>query len=385
MQIGIEARWVCYDKTGFGNYALNLLKEIAEIDSINKFTIYLNEEFDVGRIGSNTNFEYKVIKRQPEIYKHLSIPSDLLLSGRRIDFFHFLYNAPSLWMPCPFVVTVHDVSFKHVPNMISIKDRWSLNIQFHLRLRKAKKIITVSQNSKDDIIKYYGIPEHKIVVIYEGVDSSFRVISDREEKRAIAIKYNLPDKFILYVGTYLPHKNLETLLYAYHDLKQHRKISHALVFAGKKARNFEAISNLISNLDLTDDVKTIGFVPEEDLPCLYNLADVFVFPSLYEGFGLPLLEAMACGTPVLASDASCLPEIGGDGALYFSPRNKNEIAEKIYALLSNGTMRTELIERGCNRSQLFSWRRMTDNTLQVYEDTYRTLHAHRERGNPIKG
>jgi glycosyltransferase involved in cell wall biosynthesis len=373
MQIGIEARWVCYDKTGFGNYALNLLKEIAKIDSINKFTIYLNEEFDAGRIGSNTNFEYRVIKRPPEIYKHLSIPGDLLLSGRRIDFFHFLYNAPSLWMPCPFVVTVHDVSFRHVPNMISIKDRWSLNLQFHLRLRKANKIITVSQNSKDDIIKYYGIPENKIVVIYEGVDSSFRVISDGEEKRAIAIKYNLPDKFILYVGTYLPHKNIDTLLRAYNRLRSHNRISHALVLAGKKGRNFSLINSLINELGLNNDVRTIGYVPPEDLPYIYNLSSAFVFPSFYEGFGLPLLEAMACGIPVVASRASCLPEIGGDAAIYFSPKDSLELAEVLKKVIEDKAIRHNAITKGLRRIDNFSWRRMAEKTLEVYEGIFGKL------------
>lgn len=385
MKIGIEARWLTFEKTGFGNYAFHLLKELSQIDNKNKYLIYLNSEYANSAIFANNNFAKKIIRQRPEIYKHISIPFDIMAKRRRFDFFHFLYNAPSLLLPCPFILTVHDVSYKYIPDMISKKNLFSITAQLFLNAKRAHRIISVSENTKKDIMKYFKIPEEKIVVIYEGVNESFEIITDNQKKRTIAEKYQLPDKFILYVGTYLPHKNLETLLYAYHDLKQHRKISHALVLAGKKARNFEAISNLISNLDLTDDVKTIGFVPEEDLPCLYNLADLFVFPSLYEGFGLPLLEAMACGTPVLASDASCLPEIGGDGALYFSPRNKNEIAEKIYALLSNSTMRTELIERGCKRSQLFSWRRMTDNTLQVYEDTYRTLHAHRETGNPIKG
>ena len=189
----------------------------------------------------------------------------------------------------------------------------------------------------------------------------------------MAEKYNLPPEFILYVGTYLLHKNLETLLKAYHSLKQHNNLTHSIVIAGKKGKNSNVINQLIYDLGLSSDVKMIGFVSDDDLPYVYNLSDLFVFPSLYEGFGLPLLEAMACGVPVLTANTSCLPEIGGKAAIYFSAKDKNELAEKILNILNNDSIRRKMIERGLQRSKLFTWRSMAEKTLKVYEAAYQEI------------
>lgn len=374
MKIGIEARWITFEKTGFGKYALNLLKELSKIDNKNNYLVYLNKNYDNGEIFCNPNFQKKLISTRPEIYKHLSIPLDIIIKKREFHLFHFLYNAPSLILPCPFILTVHDLSYKHIPNMISGKDLMSITIQMHLNAKKAIKIITVSENSKKDIMEFLKIPDSKIEVIYEGVDDSFSRVNDRQKTKAVAEKYGLPSKFILYVGTYLPHKNIETLLHAFHDLKRHHVVPHSLVLAGSEGRNFKKISGLISELDLNHEVKTIGFVSDEDLPFVYGLCDLFVFPSLYEGFGLPLLEAMACGVPVISSNTSCLPEIGGDAAVYFSPKNVEELSEKITTIISNQNQRNNLIDKGLRRVKLFSWNKMADNTLKVYEDVYRTLY-----------
>lgn len=373
MKIGIEARWITYNKTGFGNYALNLLKELGNIDDKNEFLVYLNSDFSNNEIFSKPNFKKRVIKTPPGIYKHISIPLDIITKKRKFDFFHFLYNAPSLLLPCPFILTIHDVSYKYIPNMLSKRNLLSINTQLLLNAKKASKIITVSESSKKDIINFYKIPEEKIKVIYEGVDDSFRPMNGDQERRGIVEKYGLPSKFLLYVGTYLPHKNLETLLYAYHELRRNQKISQVLVLAGKKGRNYDVISHLISKLCLDKDVKTIGFVRDEDLPYIYNLSDLFIFPSIYEGFGLPLLEAMACGVPVISSDTSCLPEIGGNAALYFSPKEIEELARKIFSVITNKNLRNDLIARGFRRAKLFSWKTMAEKTLHLYQNVNRQL------------
>jgi len=369
MKIGIEARWMMYEKTGFGNYASNLLTEIGEMDSRNEYFVYLNDEYD-NAIFQRSNFTKIVIPRRPEFYKHVSIPLDMIMKRRKYDFYHFLYNAPSLIMPCPFIVTVHDVSYKHIPDMISKKDLFSITFQMSLNAKRALRIITVSENSRKDSVRFFKVPEEKIDVIYEGVEDTFRVIDEPGIKKAIIHRYQLPERFLLYVGTYLPHKNLESLLDAFHELKSNGKIPHKLVLAGKKGRNYENVSAHISKLSLEDDVLRIGFVPDEDLPVLYNLSDIFIFPSLYEGFGLPLLEAMACGVPVVSSSASCLPEVGGEAALYFSPRSSRELAAKILDIISNKRLRNHLIKEGLKRSGQFSWKTMAEKTLSLYEDLY---------------
>lgn len=373
MKIGIEARWITYNKTGFGNYALNLLKELSKIDNKNEFIVYLNSDFSNNEIFSKPNFKKRVIKTPLGIYKHISIPLDIISKKRKFDFFHFLYNAPSLLLPCPFILTIHDVSYKYVPNMLSKRNLLSVNTQLLLNAKKASKIITVSESAKKDIINFYKIPEEKINVIYEGVDDSFRVINEERKKKEIAVKYGIPSQYLLYVGTYLPHKNLETLLYAYHELRRTQKISHSLVLAGKKGRNYDVISRLISKLCLDKDVKTIGFVRDEDLPYVYNLSDLFIFPSIYEGFGLPLLEAMACGVPVISSNTSCLPEIGGNAAIYFPPKELGELAGTIFSVITNSNLRNGLIARGLRRAKLFSWKTMAKKTLNLYQDINQEL------------
>jgi hypothetical protein len=373
MKIGIEARWIALEKTGFGNYALNLLKELGEIDNRNEYIIYLNSAFQSDEIFSRPNFKKKIILKRPETYKHFFIPLDIIFNKRKYDFFHYLYNAPSLIVPCPFILTIHDVSYKYIPNMISKRNLISINTQLLLNAKKAIKIITVSENSKKDIVNFYKIPEEKIEIIYEGVDDSFRPSKEEQKKKEIAEKYRLPSKYLLYVGTYLPHKNLETLLHAYHNLRRNQKISHSLVLAGKKGRNYEAIKHLISELKLEGDVKAIGYVSSEDLPYVYNLSDLFIFPSIYEGFGLPLLEAMACGVPVISSNASCLPEIGGDAAIYFLPREIEELAKKIIMVSTNQNLRNDLIEQGIRRAKLFSWQTMAKKTLNLYEEVHQKL------------
>ena len=375
MRIGIEARWITFEKTGFGNYAQNLLSQLGQIDSKNRYTIYLNNSYDNGAIFSRPNFDKVVIRRPPEIYKHIYIPLDIKSRKRQLDFFHFLYNAPSLVMPCPFVLTMHDVSYKYIPKMISIKNRISITAQLLLNAKRAKRVISVSESAKVDIVKFYKVSPEKITVIYEGVEDCFRPTKDEPKQRLITEKYELPSQYLLYVGTYLPHKNLETLLRAYQKLKLQLKIPHSLVLAGKKGRNYSSVARMIHELELDGKVRSIGFVPDEDLPYVYNLSDMFIFPSLYEGFGLPILEAMACGVPVVASNSSCLPEIGGGGALYFSPEDVDGLVDRAIQIIRNDNLRRDLRERGLQRAKLFSWRAMAEKTLALYEDVWCELRA----------
>jgi glycosyltransferase involved in cell wall biosynthesis len=373
MNIGIEARWITFEKTGFGNYALNLLRELSNLDSENQYYVYLNREYENQEIFYKDNFTKIILRARPEIYKHIHIPFHIHYKNRSIELFHFLYNAPSVVFNIPFVLTIHDVSYKHVPHMISIRNKLSLSLQLYINAKKAKRIITDSETSKKDIIRFFNVNPENIEVIYLSVDNNFLIKRDEEKKLKISAKYDLPEKYILYVGTFLPHKNLETLIIGFKELNQHYKLSHKLVLAGKKGRNYKKIENLLSQLKMNNDVKIIGFVPDEDLPYIYSLSDLFVFPSLYEGFGLPLLEAMASGVPVLASNSSCLPEIAGDAALYFNPKDSRDLNAKIVSILDNKILSKELISKGFNRVKHFSWKKMTEKTLMLYEDVYNSI------------
>ena len=368
MRIGIEVRWIALSKTGFGNYTLNLIRELSRIDEKNQYYLYFNKEFQDDLTPQKKNFHKIIIKMYSGIYKHLCIPLDIVFNKRNLDLFHFAYNSPSIWFPCKFVLTIHDASFKYIPEMLSKKDLFSISTKLYISARKAEKVITDSENSKRDIVKFFKVLEEKIAVIYLGVDESFQIISNREILNDIRRKYNLPEKYLLYVGSYLPHKNLDTLIKAFCDLKRNTNTRHSLVLCGKKGRNFLNISKLIRELQLDDCVFCIGYVPADELPILYNMSDLFIFPSLYEGFGLPILEAMACGVPVIASNSSCLPEIAGEAALLFNPRDKNELAKAIYNLLTDAKAYNYFVEKGLKRAKQFTWRKMAEGILKIYED-----------------
>lgn len=374
MKIGLEARWITFNSTGFGNYAQNLISNIANLDSNNQYWIYLNNNFENEDIFSNNNFKKIIIKKPPEIYKHICIQHDLWKNRNYIDFFHFLYNAPSIINIKPFVLTIHDVSYKYIPKMISLKNRMSILLQLSLNAKRAQKVITVSKHSKADIVKYFKVPEDKIHVIYESVDDNFGKRISKQREKDIRKIYNLPQKYILYVGTYLPHKNLENLIKAFHILNKNGKIEHKLVLVGKKyGLNYDIISKLIQDLKLETNIIKTGFVEDNDLPYLYLLSDLFVFPSLYEGFGLPILEAMKCRVPVALANASCFPEIAEAGAIYFDPYDIEDIYKKIELAIYNKEIRNNLIKCGNERVKKFSWSMTAQKTLDIYSEVYNKL------------
>lgn len=368
MKIGIEARWIAYEKTGFGNYALHLLRHLSCSDRDNDYTVYTNSSCSDETIFGNRNFSSVVLDAAPGWYKHVRLPLDLVRQRRELDLFHFLYNSPPLFFPCAYVLTIHDLSYRYVPRMISRKDYLSINVQLPLTARKARKIIAVSENTRADIVKFLKIPEQRIEVIHEGVGPEYLPVTDPAAMARVRKRYDLPERYLLYVGTYLPHKNIDTLLLAYRELLLQGATLCKLVLAGKKGRNYQRIAKRVAELDLEGHVVSPGFVAEEDLPPLYSMSEMFVFPSLYEGFGLPILEAAACGVPVIASSASCHREIGGDAALYFPPTDYRALARCICDISGSADLQGKLKARGVERVRSFSWERMAERTRKVYEE-----------------
>jgi glycosyltransferase involved in cell wall biosynthesis len=367
MRIYFEARWITFEKTGFGNYAQNLLKELFKINSKNQYCVYLNQDITSGDVFNYTNVTKIVLTSKPELYKHARIPFDIACRGKP-DLFHFLYNAPSLIFPWPKILTIHDMSYMHIPFMISKKNFFSIILLLKLHANSCKHIITVSENSKRDIIRFLKVDPEKISVIYEGFDTSFFRNHDVQRKNKVFSKYDVNTPYILYVGTYLPHKNLPLLLSAFKKLIEQKGIQHTLVLAGKKGNNFDKTFSTIEKLQLSQRVKCIGYVDDKDLPALYSGADCFVYPSLYEGFGLPLLEAMACGVPVVSSDSSCLPEIGGKACKYFRATDVDSCVSCMDIVLRNLETRKEMIESGYKNLNRFSWADAASKTLQCYDN-----------------
>ena len=366
MRIGAEGRWMGRHMTGFGRYARNLLRELKPLLPPGSFSVYVDEPYEIPELFADGGMERIVVPWRPPFYKQLGVPLDIVRRRRGFDLFHFLYNAPPLWTPCPFVLTLHDLSYLHVPEMVSWVNRTTSWLQFRLKAAKADRIIALSENTRRDIVRWLRIPESRIDVVYHGVEPAFAP-APPECKAALARRLRLDRPFLLYVGTYLPHKNLDTLVRAFSRLAGSWPGPLDLVLAGKPGRNSANIQQLVRHLGLESRVRMPGFVPEEDLPALYSLCSAFVFPSKYEGFGMPLLEAMACGAPVLSSRSSCLPEVGGDGAGYFRTEDEEGLAGLLERTLRDEDFRRDLVRRGRERARQFSWHAAARRTLSTYQ------------------
>ncbi len=368
MRIGIDASSTIPPRTGIGNYTYNLLQALGRIDKENEYILYFNY-FRPSKIipkFEQPNFE-KVINRIPcrvqrVLHNNLKLPIELFVG--KIDVFH----SPNYFLPptrgAKGIITIHDITFKRFPETQTRSDTRYANKWVPEALKMANGIITDSQSAKRDIIELLGVPENKIDVIYGAVDQRFLPINDIQILQEVKMKYNLPEKFLLYVGTLEPRKNISGLLQAFAILRQN--ISYKLVIAGGKGWLYDEIFEIVRKLNLTEDVIFAGYVPDEDLPAFYNLADLFVFPSLYEGFGLPPLEAMACGVPVVCSNTSSLPEVAGDVAIMVDPYDVEGLAEAMHKILADVTLQQKMRAKGLKRAKLFSWEEAAKKTLAVY-------------------
>ena len=267
-----------------------------------------------------------------------------------------------LFSRCPFVVTVHDLSFLRFPHLFRPANRLYLRVFSRASVRKARRIITVSSHAAEETIHLLGAPPERIEVVHHGVDARFRPLPEEltEEFRS---RKGLPEEFLLFVGTLEPRKNSVRLIEAF---ARTSRGDTKLVLAGGRGWYDSEIASRVAELGLEKEVIMPGFVPEEELPVLYNAAAAFVYPSLYEGFGMPLLEGMACGTPTLTSNCSALPEVCGDAALVVDPYSVDSIAAGLQQLLDDDGLRHDLRQRGLAHAAGFTWGRMARETAAVY-------------------
>jgi glycosyltransferase involved in cell wall biosynthesis len=281
-----------------------------------------------------------------------------------------LVNVLPLAGATPGVVTVHDLSFMRLPEKLPAAKRLYLARLCQASTHKARQVIAVSQQTADDILHFFGVQASKISVVYNGVAAQFGP-GDALATAQFRQQRGLPARFMLYVGTLEPRKNLEMLIRAYAGWLRDAKGEEAeirLVLAGAKGWFYERIFQQVTELGLTDRVLFPGFIAEAELPEWYRAAKFFVYPSLFEGFGLPVLEAMACGTPVLCSQASSLLEVAGDAALTFPPSSEDGLAAGLAALVRQPALRAELRERGLTRAALFTWSRTAAATWEIYHN-----------------
>ncbi len=291
-----------------------------------------------------------------------------LVARERLDVLHGLAFVSPLIRPCPTVVTVHDLSFELFPKLFHNANGVYLRLLTRLSCRGAARIIAVSESTRADVARYYGVPGERIVTIAHGVSPNFYPRSEAELAEFRRAR-GLPDPFVLFVGTLEPRKNLTVLIEAFGQVISQdtaRSCRLKLVLAGGKGWYYEQIFATIERLGLKDRVVWAGYIPEGDLPLWYNAADVFAFPSRYEGFGMPILEAMACGTPTVTSTASSLPQIAGDAALSVCPEDVGAWADALQRVLSSAALRQELRAQGIARAAQFTWEETARRTAGVY-------------------
>ena len=376
MKICLDACVLTQPMTGIARYTLNLIEALTKIDSENEYFVIFDGDIPK-TISMNRNFTPIFSKKRvpiPFFASQIYLPH--LLKKLKIDVFHCPRNWPFPFLKlCKYVVTVHDVypllfsqDFSSVKDLLYYKYYKVLTYSIP---KKVDAIITVSENSKIEITRLLGIPGNRVTVIPEAADKIFRDMSDQIAKKRVVAKYNISLPFILHVGGIQSYKNTSSLIQAFHRLhNSSNAINHNLVIIGRLGRSEANVKELVNKLDLDDRVIFTGFVCDEDLVLLYNAAELFVHLSLYEGFCLPILEAMACGTPVLASNSSAIPEVTGNAGLLVDPMNTDRIAEGMLTLLSNNDLRQELRQKGLKRAKSFSGEEAAKRTLGVYERVY---------------
>lgn len=373
MKIAIDGRMLHY--SGIGRYIRNLAENISEIDRKNTYCVLLNSDDYAGltpaRRDGRSNLEYRAASYYVPVYsmrEHWLLPFEI----RRLesDIVHYpSFNTPLFWGG-RFVVTIHDLIYYLYPGLCPGRFKhYYAKAVFRAVSGKAERIIAVSAHTKNDIVRHLGVDPRKVEVIYNGVDGIYAPEKDERKMKAVMEKYGIKGEYVLYVGSHGENKNLLRLVEAYAMMKA--RGSCRLVIGGKIDPRRRKLYEAPGRLGVADSVTFAGHIPDEDLPALYSMASIFVFPSLYEGFGFPPLEAMACGAPVVCSNSSSLPEVTGDAALMFDPLDTGDMARKMDEALSNTGLRSELKEKGFRRAAAFSWREAAVKTLKVYEEVYR--------------
>ncbi len=382
-RIGIDARFYGPRQKGLGRYVQRLIENLEQTALPGEeleFVVFLRrdnwQEYQPGQSAFKkalADFKWYGFKEQ------LLMP--WLIRRQKIDLMHFPHFNVPVFCLTPFVITIHDLILKRFPtrraSALGPVSYWFKSLAYHLvislAIKRAKKIIAVSNFTKQDIIKYFKVPAERIKVIYEGAPDRSYCLPGQPEKRAAVgnflSKFGVSKPYLLYVGNAYPHKNLENLIKAFLKVDSGR---HQLVLVGEMDYFYRRLKKMVPGSALGQSVIFTDFVSDQELTILYQNASLYVFPSFYEGFGLPPLEAMSCRLPVASSNASCLPEILGSAAAYFNPEDPDQMAAVISRLLGDESQRRDLAEKGWQRIKDYNWQETARQTLSVYQSQSRT-------------
>ncbi len=367
MRIAIDATAIPAKRVGAGNYILNLARTLIQIDHENEYVIFAQASGVSNFGGACPNAKIVPLawmsRLQRILWEQALLPAQVKSLG--IDILHSPHYTLPMNTPSTSVVTFHDMTFFLYPQMHQYYKRFFFRTMIQIAAGRANAIIADSESSRQDILLLLDVKPTNVIPVPLGVSADYHHIDDREALECIHRKYHLPERFLLYVGVLEPRKNLPALIRAYRSLVD-RGISHGLVIVGRKGWMYDQLFHTIRDLDLASRVILTGYVPEAELPLLYSAADLFIYPSLYEGFGLPVLEAMACSVPVVTSNISSMPEIVGDAGILVDPRRMDELADAVHRILNDRDLHDELARKGAERSKIFTWERTAQETLAVY-------------------
>ncbi len=370
MEIGFISTHIDIGMGGISTYSSELMKGMSKVDTKNRYHLIH---------GTHNNSE--LYKANGDILIESYLPNYIwrftaapiaLRKLKNLDIVHDPYDIGPLSFKMPFktIITVHDLAYYVFPRNSYLKNIVGHAILLKHTLTTVDKIIAVSNSTKNDLINYFKIPAEKIVVIYHGVNEGYKIINEdlvNKTKQKYGINFN----YVLYVGSLEKRKNIQNLIKSIYKIKKMNtryKFEHKLLIVGKFSKDKNHLMKLIEKLNLQKDIVFTGFVSEKDLSNLYNGADLFVYPSTYEGFGLPPLESMSCGTPVITSNTSSLPEVVSGAGIMIDPYDIDLLAHKIVDVLTEDGLKEEMIKKGLKRSKLFSWEKCAKDTLKAYEN-----------------
>ena len=374
MKIGIDSRSInLHSGSGIGTYTTNLVSNLINDKSIDFNLIWTGENKE-NFIKNNTKL-FNTSGRHGGFYETYYIPN--LMTSEKVD----LYHIPQNGIGFPFdwnlnvVVTIHDLIPYIMPETVGkgylnrfLRDMPNI-------ISSSRGILTVSEYSKKDILRFFpSYPEDHIYVTPLATNNYFKPLPKDESRLYIKENYKINDPFLLYIGGFSSRKNVRNLILAFKDIEKDLKVPHKLLLCGSLKDEGDALKDLVYSLGLQDKVLFTGFISDELLPVFYSAADAFVYPSLYEGFGLPPLEAMSCKTPVITSNTTSIPEVTGDSALLINPHDINDLSESIRKLVNDDDLKLELAEKGYKRSLQFSWKQTAEKTINAYKNIIESIY-----------
>jgi glycosyltransferase involved in cell wall biosynthesis len=368
MRIGVDARIVHYARGGIANYVLRLLETLAALDVDTDYYV-LHSRKERAPFIPGPNFR-PVTCWTPSHNRLERWALGLEIARLRLDLLHTTDFIPPAFGYRRSVITIHDLTFLHYPQFVTVESRRYYNRQIEWAARRAGHILADSHATKSDLVSMLDVPPEKVTVVHLAADAAFRPLEETQTAPVIS-GYGLEPGYLLCVGTLEPRKNLVGLFQAYRSLLDAKVTAAPLALVGGKGWLYDEIFECVEALRLTEHVRFLHDVIDADLPALYNAASLLTTPSFYEGFGLPALEAMACGTPVVVSNRSSLPEIVGEAGILVDPDDLDSIAQALARVLTDGVLRTQMREQGLARAAQFSWERAAQETLAVYGQVLR--------------